>query len=445
MAHPRNIRAVLLSFFVGVWGISTVGADEVTYWNNVALDILKESATSPPAVGRDLAIVHSSIYDAVNAITGTYSPLYYQAATSGPLSQEAAVAAAAYEALAGLFPSRATALKDLLDARLAGIAEGPAKDNAVALGQSVADNMLTLRATDGWNRQVSYPGGTEPGQWRPTPPKYLPATAPQWGDVRPFAIPRAGDFRPGPPPALTSSEYAAALNEVESLGASDSTARTPDQTQIAQFWSDSPGATATPVGKWNLIAQTLAGQQGNTLVEDARMFALLNVVLADAGIVCWDTKYTYGLWRPEDAIRLADTDGNPATSADPDWTPLLVSPAFPEYISGHSTFSAAAAETLGLFFGTDNVAFETGAGFDVLPGVTRSYDSLSEAAMEAGRSRIYAGIHFQFSNVTGRETGIAIADYVYGRCAQPIPAPGAATLVLLGLACLRWRKHAWSK
>ncbi len=436
MANPRCTRAVLLSFLVAACGIPAGWGDEVTYWNGVALDLAKETATSPPVVSRDLAILHASIYDALNAITGAYSPLYSQPVIAGPVSQEAAVAAAAHEALVGLYPEQTTTLNDLLSARLAGIAAGPAKDTGIALGQNVADSLLALRADDGSNRHVSYPEGTEPGQWRPTPPQYLPAVAPQWGDVSPFVIPRADDFRPGPPPALTSGEYAAAFNEVKSLGASNSTTRTAEQTQIAQFWSDSPGATASPVGKWNLIAQTLASQQGNTLAENARMFALLNLALADAGIVCWDTKYTYGSWRPETAIQLADTDGNPATQPDPDWRPLLISPAFPEYISGHSTFSAAAAQALGLFFGTDNIAFETGAGFDVLPGVVRSYDSLSEAALEAGRSRIYAGIHFEFSNSTGRETGVAIADYVYGHCAQPVPAPGAAMSALFGLACL---------
>jgi hypothetical protein len=320
MAHARNTRAVWLSFLVIAWGASAGGADEVTYWNSIALDILKESTTPPPAASRDLAILHSSIYDALNAITGTHSPLYYQPATTGSVSPEAAVAGAAYEALVGLFPGQEAALNDLLDTRLAGIAEGPARDSGIALGQEVADNMLVLRAADGWDHHVSYSGGTEPGQWRPTPPGYLPALAPQWGDVRPFAIPRTDDFLPGPPPALTSGEYAAAVNEVKSLGASDSAARTPDQTQIAQFWSDYSGATATPVGKWNLIAQTLASQQGNTLAENARMFALLNVALADVGIVCWDTIYGSGggkrsTWPTPMEIR---------RRADPDWTPRSV-------------------------------------------------------------------------------------------------------------------------
>jgi hypothetical protein len=441
MAHPKNARQVVLSLLVVASSFSLTRADEVTYWNRVALDIAKETATAPPLVSRDLAIVHAAIYDALNAIDATYEPLYYRPTVMGPVSREAAVAAAAHEALVGLYPGYEMQLNDLLGARLSGLPDGTAQNNGVALGRSVADNMLALRASDGWDRTVVYPGGTAPGQWRPTPPGYQPAVAPQWGDVRPFGIVRSDVYVPGPPPALTSPEYAAAVNEVKRLGSINSTARTPDQTQIAEFWSDYPGATASPVGKWNLIAQTLAGQQGNTLAENARMFALLNVSLADAGIVCWDTKYTYGLWRPIDAIRLADTDGNPATPVDPEWTPMLPSPAFPEYVSGHSTFSGAAAEVLALFFGTDDIAFETEAGFDVLPGVARSYDSLSDAALEAGRSRIYGGIHFEFSNVTGRECGIAIADYVFDNYAQPVPAPGAALLALIGAAgLLRWRR-----
>jgi hypothetical protein len=443
MAHPKNARQAVLLLVAVVSSLSLTRADEVTYWNSVALDIAKEAATAPPQVGRDLAIVHSAIYDALSAIDATHEPLFYTPTVTAPVSREAAVAAAAHEALTGLYPGYETWLNDLLGARLSGIPDGAAQDSGVALGRNVADNMLAWRASDGWNRSVAYPGGTGPGQWRPTPPTYQPAVAPQWGDVRPFGIVRSDDYVPGPPPALTSPEYAAAVNEVKRLGSVNSTARTPEQTQIAEFWSDYPGATASPVGKWNLIAQTVAGQQGNTLAENARMFALLNVSLADAGIVCWDTKYTYGLWRPIDAIRLADTDGNPATLADPDWTPLLPSPAFPEYVSGHSTFSGAAAEILALFFGTDDIAFETEAGFGVLPGVTRSYGSLSEAALEAGRSRIYGGIHFEFSNTTGRECGIAIADYVFDNYAQPVPAPGAVLLVLIGAAgLLRWR-HAF--
>ena len=440
MANRRNALTVVLCLAAVAGYASTGRADEVTYWNDVALNIMKEDATIPPKVGRDLAIMHSAIYDAVNAIDRTHAPLFFEPSVAGPTSEDAAVAAAAHRSLVGLYPAYQAQLDASFNVKLAGMPNGIAKSNGLALGQAVADNMLALRASDGSNASVSHPGSTEPGKWRPTPPAYSPATAPQWGNVTPFRIPSAKEFTPGPPPALTSQQYAAAVEETKVLGGSNSTVRTAEQTQIAQFWADSPGPTASPVGKWNLIAQTLAVQQGNTLAENARMFALLDVTMADAGIVCWNTKYTYGLWRPVDAIRLADTDGNPATVADPTWTPLLVSPAFPEYTSGHSTFSGSAAEMLGLFFGTDEIPFTTTAGFDVLPGVTRSYSSLSEAALEAGMSRIYGGIHFSFSNVTGREVGEAVADYIFATSAQAIPAPGNAILVLIGRAAARLRE-----
>ena len=437
MGKRRRALTAVLCLVVAAGWVSAVRADEVTYWNGVALDIMKETSTIPPKVGRDLAIMHSAIYDAVNAIDRTHMSMFFEPAVTGPASKEAAVAGAAHQALVALYPDHETALDAMFTSRLATMANGSATTNGVALGQSVADSMLTLRASDGSGASVSYPGGTAPGQWRPTPPGYKPATAPQWGNVTPFAILSAKQFTPGPPPVLTSQEYAAAVQETQRLGGSNNTARTAGQTQIADFWADSPGPTASPVGKWNLIAQGLAVQQGNSLAENARMFALLDVTMADAGIVCWNTKYEYGLWRPEDAIHLADTDGNPATVADPTWTPLLTSPSFPEYTSGHSTFSASAAEVLGLFFGTDEISFSTTAGFDVLPGVTRSYDSLMQAAMEAGMSRIYGGIHFDFSNVIGREVGISVADYVFATTAQQIPVPGSVVLVLIGAACLR--------
>jgi hypothetical protein len=446
MRNRRNTLPALLSLIALACGIPTGSADEVTYWNRVALDILKESATAPPKAARDLAIVQAAVYDALNAIDRTHDPLFFQPSISGPASLESAVAGAASQALVGLYPDYETRLDDTLSARLGDIPAGPARNNGVALGQVVADNMLALRASDGWAADGIDVGNTPPGQWRPTPPEYQSGLAPHWGSVDLFSISSSARFLPGPPPALDSPEYAQALREVKLLGASDSTTRTPDQTQIAVFWDDPSGITAAPPGKWNLIGQTLAGQQGNSLAENARMLALLNLALADASIIAWETKYTYNLWRPEDAIRLADTDGNPATHADPDWMPLLPSPAFPEYTSGHSTFGGAAAEMLSLFFGTDDIVFEIGAGFDVLPGVTRSYESISEAALENGRSRIYGGIHFQFSNIAGLECGQAIAADIFRNCAQRIPAPGASVLTMIGISSLLgWKRAARRK
>jgi len=442
MCGPKCLCLCVGFLIFATWGIPAGRADEVIYWNNVALDLMRQTAANPPKASRDLAIVQASVYDALNAIDRAYDPLYFQPTVTGPASREAAVAAAAYQALVGLYPGYAGSLNTILNTRLASIPEGAAKDNGIALGRNVANSMLTWRASDGWDASAIYEGSTDPGDWRPTPPKFQSGTAPLWGHVAPFAIPNAEDFRPGPPPAMNTPEYAAAVNEVKLLGASNSTARTPDQTEIAFFWDDLPGAAAAPSGKWSQIAQTLALQRGNTLAENARMFALLNLAQADAGIVAWDTKYTYDLWRPETAIHLADTDGNPDTVADPDWQPLLPTPPFPEYVSGHSIFGGAGAEVLALFFGTDDISFESEAGFGALPGVTRSFDSLSDAAWENGLSRIYGGIHYSFSNRNGIASGQEIGRYVFENFARPIPAPAAGLLVLLGTACLlRWRRR----
>jgi len=189
------------------------------------------------------------------------------------------------------------------------------------------------------------------------------------------------------------------------MGAATNSTRTADQTQIALFWADGAG-TETPPGHWNSIAQDVAAAKGNTLEENARLFALLNLAMADAAICAWDAKYSFSFWRPVTAIRHADTDGNPATEPDPSWSSLIVTPPFPDYVSGHSTFSGAAATVLAIFYGTDNVSFTTGSDF--LPGVHRSFNSFSAAAAEAAVSRLYGGIHFRSANEDGLHGGLAI-------------------------------------
>jgi membrane-associated phospholipid phosphatase len=226
----------------------------------------------------------------------------------------------------------------------------------------------------------------------------------------------AGQFPPADPPPLTSREYAAGFNEVKALGGRDSAARTADQTVIAWFWNDAEG-TATPVGHWNRIAQVVARDRGLGLADNARLFALLNITLADAGILCWECKFRYSYWRPVTAIREADRDGNPATDPDPTWISLLTTPNFPSYTSGHSSFSGAAATALALFFGTDEVRFRVGS--DGLPGVVRGFPGFWAAAEEAGRSRIYGGIHYDFDNREGLASGNALAAYVAGNFLLP--------------------------
>lgn len=281
----------------------------------------------------------------------------------------------------------------------------------LALGASVAAEILAARADDGGTAVVTHAEGSEPGQWRPTGPAFAAALLPQWPAVDPFVIPSGDAFRPDPPPALNGPEYAAALNEVLVLGSAESSVRTADQTEIARFWADG-GGTATPPGHWNAIAEDLSRSRHESVGRSARTFALLNLSLADAAIACWDSKYAYDLWRPITAAAEAETAGNPATAAESNWSPLIATPPFPSYVSGHSTFSGAAATVLSALYG-DHVRFRTTS--DGLPGVTRAFSSFQEAAAEAGRSRIYGGIHFGFDDTEGQELGRRVAEEVLGR------------------------------
>jgi hypothetical protein len=239
---------------------------------------------------------------------------------------------------------------------------------------------------------------------------------PQWGFVAPFAMSSSAQFRPPGPPALDSEQYAADYNEVKALGAEVGSTRTEEQTEIALFWADGVG-TETPPGHWNSIAQIIADARGNTLEQNARLFALLNIAMADAAICAWDAKYTFNFWRPVTAIRNADTDGNPATEPDPTWLSFITTPPFPDYVSGHSTFSGAAATVLPLFYGTEDLPFTTGSDF--LPGVFRSFATCLDAAEEAADSRLYGGIHFRSANEDGLQAGISVGEWTGTRYLRP--------------------------
>jgi hypothetical protein len=384
--------------------------DIVLRWNEAVLQAIKAEKTSPPQAARNLAMVHGAIYDAVNAITRTRQRYLVDTLPPPGASLEAAACSAAHRVLVDLFPRQISRFDALQDRCLDEIPDTAGKAGGIALGQFVAQRMLRWRSNDGAVQNSNYTSQTGIGLWEPTPPGYYAALLPHWSRVPCFAM-RSGDqFRPRPPPALTSTYYTANFQEVKRLGSLHSRERTAEQTEIARFWADGAG-TITPPGHWNRIAQTVAQQQSNTLEENARLFALLNIAMADAGIMAWDCKFKFNYWRPVQAIRAADRDGNPDTTANADWTPLLTTPPFPSYVSGHSSFSAAGAAVLALYFGKNEIRFQSST--EGLPGVTRSFASFWNAAQEAGKSRIYGGIHYEFDNEEGLLAGRALGNYVY--------------------------------
>jgi membrane-associated phospholipid phosphatase len=413
--------AIVLALFSFDWFFVPARADVVTDWNSAALDAIRVNKTPPPMAARNLAILHASIFDACNGIGQNFQPYFVADKPAGVASKETAIAAAAHQVLLNLFPAQQAGFDAAYNNSLAKISTkstDESKKTGIAWGEFVAAEILSWRSHDGSDAVVDYTPGSGPGVWIPTPPAFLPALYPNWPFVTCFALTDGSQFRPPRPPRLDSAQWAFDFNLTKILGRRDSTNRTPEQTEIALFWSDGAG-TVTPPGHWNVIAQQIANQRGNTLEQNARLFALLNIALADAGIAAWDCKFAYNFWRPVTAIPNAAADGNPDTAPDAAWLPLLVTPNFPEYISGHSTFSGAAATVLADFYGTDNLAFTSVS--DGLPGVTRGFNSFSAAAAEAGMSRIYGGIHFMSANERGLLCGAQIGDYAAENFLLPRP------------------------
>lgn len=379
----------------------------VITWNSVALQAIANDKLSPPVASRDLAIIQASVYDAVNSVVPTGAPYLVQLHAKPNANVDAAAIGAAYQALKSLIPDQTALFNKAFATSIAALPPFQSTTDGVQLGAQVAVYEVANRANDGSNAVVPYTPNVQPGFWRPTPPAFAPALLPQWPNVTPFVLKHGNQFQPGPPPALSSAEYVSNVKQVEAIGSNTSAIRTPDQTQIAKFWADGAG-TYTPPGHWNAIAGQIAAGRHDSTVTDARIFGVLDLALADAGIAAWSAKYAYNLWRPITAIRQADPTQSPGLTPDPTWTPQLTTPNFPSYVSGHSTFSAAASTVLGAYFGK-HVPFTTTS--ESLPGVTRSFSSFKAAAEEAGASRIYGGIHFPIDNTNGLTLGHDIGLY----------------------------------
>lgn len=397
-------------------GAAEQSLDPVIEWNRALLVIVRtpgaQSATIHPT--RSFAILHAAIYDAVNNIERTHQPYLVQfEGISREASEAAAADAAAHDVLVALYPAFQATLDAQLQQLLATIPEGAHKNQGIKLGELVADAILDARSDDGSSAQPApFVFGSGPGQFQSTPPNFPAAQFTEWSRVTPFALLSASQFRPGPPPALTSTVYTRNFNEVKSLGIVNSTTATADRALTGRFWN---GAIQN---YWNEIAQTAALEHRLSLPESARLFALLNLAFADDVIAFYDAKYTYDFWRPITAIRAADTDNNPNTIANPAWLPAVgKTTPDPSYPGAHAVISTSGAFLLRSFFQQDRFNFKVTS--EVLPGVERSFISFSAAQREATLSRIFAGVHFRSDLTTGSDLGEDVAAFVSSHFLQP--------------------------
>jgi hypothetical protein len=379
----------------------------VVDWNKTLVKIVNTPGAQPATIHptRSFALLHVAIYDAVVSITRQNQPYLFSLNAPSGARAEVAAAQAGHDVLVSLYPSWKVSLDQQLTDELASAPDGKAKVQGIAVGRIAAALTLASRANDGSNvTPPAIPVGTQPGQYRPAPPAFPAPVFTQWPGVSPFVLQSADQFRPAPPPPVTSPAYAQAITEVKSVGQKTSTTRTADQTVIAKFW---PGPIWVT---WNEIAEKSALAHHSDLSQTAQLFALLDLSFADTTIAFYDAKYQYLIWRPITAIREGGW-GTPAMAGEPTWTPLLATAPDPSYPGAHSAISSAGAAVLARFYGDHDRISVTS---DVLPGVVRNFESYSAAATEAGLSRIYGGVHTRVDHVAGARLGSDVAGFVLG-------------------------------
>jgi len=419
------VATAVAACLLGLTLAPPAAANEVVQWNETTMKLIEANGQIAVVSTRTLAMVHGAVHDALNAIDRKYDAYYFEGPADPSASPDAAVAAAAHTVLVGVVNSfgtpaqKAAALalaEQAYATSIARVPAGPARNQGVAVGRAAGAAMLALRKDDGATRDAPYTPGMGPGKWRPhpnpVPPNppianpdaalgYAPSSLPGWQNVTPFTLLSASQFWLPGPPALTSATYARDFNEAKNVGGKVSAIRTEDQTQIARFWFEGPGA-------WNNIARTVVTARNLDARDSARVLALMNMAMADSYIAGWKIRYVYDSWRPVTAIREGDNDGNDATAGDPTWDSHQNTPNVSDYPSTQSTFSGAAAVVLAGVLGGDQASFTVTSG-KPFEGIRRSFTSFSQAARESADSRVFAGIHFRSACedglVLGRKVG----------------------------------------
>ena len=413
MYGKRVILGLLCVLTVNVlFGSGVARADAVSDWNTIAVNTAVANHQNPFAQARYAAIVQLAVFEGVNAITGEYQPYLGTITAPRGASAEAAAIEAAYHVLSSYFPNSASTLLAQRANSLAQIPDGQAKSDGIATGDAAASAVIALRANDGSSPpRFKVPGVPVPGEWQATPSCPIVngvavGIAFQWPNVTPFGISNAGDFLLGPPPALSSNEYAKAYNEVMTVGSVGSTERPQDRSNVALFY-----AAASPTQVFNQAAQQVAQEQGRSLSENARALALINMAMSDSLVASFLNKYHYNFWRPETAIHAGGTDANAKTEPDPSYAPFIVTPCFPSYPSNHGSAGNAAAEVLRRLYGEagHSITLTNSA----VPSIVLQYTSFKQITDDISDARVYGGIHFRTDQEAGADLGRAVGTAVY--------------------------------
>jgi hypothetical protein len=400
---------ILLVVSVSLFAIPLLQADVVTDWNITATDIAVAANLPPPPTNRVMALVQSAVYEAVNAITKRYPGDRVKLDAPPGASVNAAVAAANRAMLSKLLPLQQAAIDSAYQTAVSALPDGPAKTGGIAVGEQAAAALLTLRADDGAAVLESYRPHTTPGLYVPT---VIPI-APQWPQRKPWVMTSADQFRPGPPPSLTSDLWTRDYNEIKALGAKNSPTRSAEQTAIARFWE-----TGRPTTYYQVVG-SIANTPGREVTQNAHLFAAVTQAMDDAIIAIFDAKYHYNFWRPVTAIRNGDTDGNDATERDPSWTPFIDTPMHPEYPCAHCIVSGAVGTVLQAEIGTGPMPTLTTTSYTA-QGATRSWTKINDFMQEVANARIYDGVHYRNSTEVGTDMGKKIGKLVAAKYFPPL-------------------------